>query len=124
MPLQDRYSAKIPYEVDINLIKNALKVLEGTNDYKCFLASGSSVKNTVRTIYKASVVKTKNGLKFSFTGNGFLYNMVRIMVGTLLEIGARTKTIEDLQTALLTGNRKLVGKTIEAKGLTLKKVIY
>ena len=124
LPLKDRYAVKIPYEVDLDLIKQGLKVLEGTHDFKCFLASGSSVKNTVRTIYKATVKKTKNGLKFTFTGNGFLYNMVRIMVGTLLEIGAKTKTINGLETALLTGDRKLVGKTMPANGLTLQKVIY
>ncbi|MBO5713339.1 MAG: tRNA pseudouridine(38-40) synthase TruA [Clostridia bacterium] len=124
LPLEDRYAVKIPEKVDVNLIKQGITILQGTNDYKCFLASGSSVKNTVRTIYKASVTKTKNGLKFTFTGNGFLYNMVRIMVGTLIEIGLKTKTVNDLKTALLTGNRKLVGKTMPPNGLTLQKVIY
>lgn len=124
MPLNDRYMVKIPYEIDISLIKTACKVLEGTHDFRCFLASGSSVKDTVRTIYKASVIKKGNELKFSFTGNGFLYNMVRIMVGTLLDIGAKNKTVESLQTALITGDRNLAGKTMQANGLTLQKVLY
>ena len=71
LPLKDRYAVKIPTNVDINLIKNALKILEGTHDFKWFMASGSSVKDTVRVIYKASVTKVKGGIKFTFTGNGF-----------------------------------------------------
>ena len=123
-PLKDRYAVKIPYQVDFNLINSACEILQGTHDFKCFLASGSSVKDTVRTIYKAKAVKVKGGVKFTFTGNGFLYNMVRIMVGTLLAIGAKTKTINDLETALSTGNRNLVGKTMQPNGLVLEKVIY
>jgi tRNA pseudouridine38-40 synthase len=123
-PLLGRYAVKIPYEVDFNLKRETLKLFEGEHDFKCFLASGSSVKDTVRTIYKAKAVKVKGGVKFTFTGNGFLYNMVRIMVGTLLAIGAKTKTINDLKTALSTGNRNLVGKTMQPNGLVLEKVIY
>lgn len=124
LPLKSRYAVKIPYSVDINLINNACKVLEGEHDFKCFLSSGSSVKGTVRTIYKAKAVKVKGGLKFVFTGNGFLYNMVRIMVGTLLDIGAGVKSIDSLITALNTGERSKVGKTMPPEGLVLYKVNY
>lgn len=124
LPLKSRYAVKIPYSVDINLINNACKVLEGEHDFKCFLSSGSSVKGTVRTIYKAKAVKVKGGLKFVFTGNGFLYNMVRIMVGTLLDIGAGVKSIDNLISALNTGERSKVGKTMPPEGLVLYKVNY
>ena len=124
LPLKSRYAVKIPYSVDINLINNACKALEGEHDFKCFLSSGSSVKGTVRTIYKAKAVKVKGGLKFVFTGNGFLYNMVRIMVGTLLDIGAGVKSIDSLITALNTGERSKVGKTMPPEGLVLYKVNY
>ena len=124
LPLKSRYAVKIPYSVDINLINNACKVLEGEHDFKCFLSSGSSVKGTVHTIYKVKAVKVKGGLKFVFTGNGFLYNMVRIMVGTLLDIGAGVKSIDSLITALNTGERSKVGKTMPPEGLVLYKVNY
>ena len=124
LPLKSRYAVKIPYSVDINLINNACKVLEGEHDFKCFLSSGSSVKGTVRTIYKAKAVKVKGGLKFVFTGNGFLYNMVRIMVGTLLDVGAGVKSIDNLISALNTGERSKVGKTMPPEGLVLYKVNY
>ena len=123
-PLKDRYSTRITSEVDINLIKNACSVLLGEHDFKCFLSSGSSVKTTVRTIYEASVNQNGNNLTFSFTGNGFLYNMVRILVGTLLDIGAGKKDVSSLILALQTGERKLVGKTMDARGLCLVSVNY
>lgn len=123
-PLKDRYSTRIQTEVDINLIENACKVLVGEHDFKCFLSSGSSVKTTTRTIYEATVVKNGENLTFTFTGNGFLYNMVRIMVGTLLDIGAGKKDLSSLILALETGDRKLVGKTMDARGLCLISVNY
>lgn len=124
-PLKRRYAVKIPYnDLDISAMKTAAEVLKGTHDFKCFLSSGSSVKDTVRTLYSVKIVKKKNGLDFSFTGNGFLYNMVRIMVGTLIGVGLGQKTVDDVNAALKSGERNKVGKTMPANGLTLYSVKY
>lgn len=129
--------------VDIDKIKEACKIIEGTHDFKCFEASGSVIKNTVRTIYSIEVETSplqsfcddesyaeKNGmltdseLCVSVTGNGFLYNMVRIIAGTLLYVGIGKMTPDDVRSLLKSGDRKLAGKTLSAKGLHLIKVIY
>lgn len=123
-PLLDRYKTLLKYPLNIEKIKEASKVIVGTHDFKCFLASGSSVKDTIRTVYDIKVVKKGNLLDFYVTGNGFLYNMVRIIVGTLIAVGENRLDIEDIKKALNNGNRKLVGKTMPAKGLTLYRVVY
>lgn len=129
--------------VDIGKIKEACKIIEGTHDFKCFEASGSVIKNTVRTIYSIEVETSplqsfcddesyaeKNGmltdseLCVSVTGNGFLYNMVRIIAGTLLYVGIGKMTPDDVRLLLKSGDRKLAGKTLSAKGLHLVKVVY
>ncbi len=123
-PMISRYKTHYRYLLDIEKIKSACRIIEGEHDFKCFLASGSSVKDTVRTIYSIKIIKKGNSLDFYVKGNGFLYNMVRIIVGTLIAVGEDRLSLEDLDTALKTGNRKLVGKTMPAKGLTLYSVTY
>ena len=123
-PLNSRYVLTLKRAPDLSKINECISVLLGTHDFKCFLASGSSVKDTVRTIYDIKVKKSGKNLDFYFTGNGFLYNMVRIMVGTLLAVGENRLDIESVKKAIDTGDRKLVGKTMPAKALCLYKVKY
>ena len=123
-PLQKRTKTLVKFPVDIDRIKEAAKVIEGEHDFKCFLASGSSVKDTVRTVYGIKVVKKGKNLDFYVTGNGFLYNMVRIIVGTLLSVGEGKIEKEDIVNALLTGERPQFFKTMPAKGLCLTSVTY
>lgn len=123
-PLKERYSSRIPKSVDFSLVKQGALVLEGEHDFKCMCSTGSSVNTTIRTVYSVEVLKTKGDVKIVVKGNGFLYNMVRIMVGTLIQIGLKEKTIDDLKKALNTGDRTLVGKTFPAKGLCLTEVQY
>ncbi len=124
-PLENRYCVYLKSgEIDYKKIEECCKLLEGTHDFKCFLSSGSSVKDTVRTIYKIQIKKSGNKLDFLVTGNGFLYNMVRIIVGTLLAVGENRIEISAVKDALLSGKRNLVGKTMPAKGLCLYKVKY
>ena len=123
-PLNSRYVLTLKRTPDLSKIIECKALLLGTHDFKCFLASGSSVKDTVRTIYDIKVKKSGKNLNFYFTGNGFLYNMVRIMVGTLLAVGENRLDIESVKKAIDTGNRKLVGKTMPAKALCLYKVKY
>lgn len=79
----------IPQALDIDKMKKAAKHFEGTHDFKGFKASGTSSKSSVRTIYKAEVEKRGDRIIIELTGNGFLYNMVRIISGTLVEVGLR-----------------------------------
>lgn len=123
LPLKERYAVRID---DFNEKKAAevLNEIIGTHDFKCFLSSGSEIKTTVRTIYSATVRKKGDDVKLEVCGNGFLYNMVRIIAGTLLDASNGKITAEDLKEALLKGDRTLVGKTAPAKGLVLKSVEY
>lgn len=124
LPLRDRYALKLDKLPDIEKMKEGAGLIEGEHDFKCFLSSGSAVKDTVRTVYSLNVELKDGGVEFSVCGNGFLYNMVRIIVGTLLDIGYGVRSVQDLEKALLTGDRKLCGKTVAAKGLRLSSVEY
>lgn len=79
----------IPMKLDIKEMKKAAKYFEGEHDFKAFKASGTSSKSSVRTIYKAEVLEKEDRIYIELTGNGFLYNMVRIISGTLVDVGLR-----------------------------------
>lgn len=128
MPLKERYAVRVETAPSIELLKNAAQLFEGEHDFKAFCASGSSVKTTVRTVYSVRVEESESyggrDLKIYVCGNGFLYNMVRTMVGELLDIANGKRTRESLELAYQTGKRELLGKTMPAKGLTLMSVEY
>ena len=124
IPLKERFAVRIPKTVDFSLLKTGAKILVGEHDFKCMCSTGSSVNTTVRTVYSVDVLRFSDEVKIVVKGNGFLYNMVRIMVGTLIQIGLKEKTLDDLKIALKTGDRTLVGKTFPAKGLCLTEVEY
>ena len=124
LPLKERYAVRLDDNLDVEAMKSASKLFLGEHDFKGFCASGSMVKTTVRTIYSLDVCKDGQDLTFTITGNGFLYNMVRIIVGTLLKVGEKKATENDVREMLITGKRSLGGKTLSAKGLTLKSVEY
>ncbi|HCH74336.1 MAG TPA: tRNA pseudouridine(38-40) synthase TruA [Clostridiales bacterium] len=123
-PLKERYALNIRELPDIRKMQRAANLFVGEKDFKAFCATGSSVQTTVRTIYKVKVAKTESGFKIAVTGGGFLYNMVRIIAGTLLSVGQNKLTEADVITAFTAGDRKYAGKTLPAKGLTLKSVRY
>jgi len=114
----------VPYPMDENLIRQGCKILEGTHNFKGFSASGSSVKTFTRTIYYINLRREGDWWYFDFYGNGFLYNMVRIIVGTLVEIGKGRQPLSLLQRVLDTQDRTLAGKTAPPSGLYLKNVFY
>ena len=128
MPLKERYAVRLDDAPNLTALQNAAKLFEGEHDFKAFCASGSAVKTTVRTVYEVRVEESESlgcrDLKIYVTGNGFLYNMVRTLVGELLELARGKKTEESLKQAFETGNRELLGKTMPAKGLTLMEVVY
>lgn len=124
-PLLQRYSHFVYYTLDPELMNKAAKAVIGTHDFICFCSSRSQVKNTVRTIDNIEVRKDCNDIiSIRITGNGFLYNMVRIIAGTLIEIGSGIRDADSLAAAIETGDRKKAGSTAPAKGLTLCSIEY
>ncbi len=123
IPVLERFATR-ESDLDMEKMREAAALLVGEHDFKCFLSTGSTVKTTVRTIYDLTVTKTDDVVKIRVSGNGFLYNMVRIIAGTLTAYSSGKFTLENIKTALLTGDRNLVGKTAPAKGLCLLNVEY
>ena len=111
-----------PHEVDVERMKKASMLFIGKHNFKAFCSAHTNVSSYEREIYDFKIVKKGNRIKFIITGNGFLYNMVRIIVGTLLEIGKIGE--ENIAKAFMTGERSLTGKTMPPNGLYLKKVEY
>ena len=128
MPLLERYSVRVENLPTLEKLQSCARLFEGEHDFKAFCASGSAVKTTVRTVYEVKVEESQEfglrSIKIYVTGNGFLYNMVRTMVGELLDLAQGRRTEESLIKAFETGDRSLLGKTMPAKALTLLQVIY
>ena len=122
----DTHATHYPYPLEIPLMEQAIKALEGTHDFTGFTASGTSVENKVRTITKASLVfdAQRNFLIFTFSGNGFLYKQIRNMVGTLLKIGNKRMPVNQIERILEEKDRQLAGPTAAPNGLYLKEIIY
>ena len=115
----------IPQKLDINKMQEAVKYFEGEHDFKAFKASGTSSKSSVRTIYKAEVLEMPNNrIYIELTGNGFLYNMVRIIAGTLVDVGLEKIEPEEIPNIIKQGKRELAGKTLPPNGLYLLRVEY
>ena len=115
----------IPMKLDIEKMQEAVKYFEGEHDFKAFKASGTSSKSSVRTIYKAEVIKKQDDkIWIELTGNGFLYNMVRIIAGTLVEVGLDKIEPKDIEKIINSGKRENAGKTLPPQGLYLLKVEY
>ena len=125
-PMMRHYATHYPYPLEISLMEQAIKALEGTHDFTGFTASGTSVENKVRTITKASLTfdAQRNFLVFTFSGNGFLYKQIRNMVGTLLKIGNKRMPVNQIERILEEKDRQLAGPTAAPNGLYLKEIIY
>lgn len=123
-PFQRKYSYHFIEALDIELMKEASKKLVGTHDFIGFSSVKKTNKSTTRTIEEITIVKDGNMLEFSFIGNGFLYNMIRIIMGSLIEIGIKEKEISYIDEILKTKTRSIAGKTLPPHGLFLEKVYY
>lgn len=123
-PLYNRYATRINEGVDVEKMQSACKLLIGKHDFKAFSSSGSSIKGTERELYFAQVEKEREIIAITVTGSGFLYNMVRIIAGTLLEIGFGKLDEGNITKAFETLDRSLLGKTVAPNGLTMEKVEY
>ena len=115
----------IPMKLDLEKMQEAVKYFEGEHDFKSFKASGTSSKSSVRTIYKADVIQIPNNrIYIELTGNGFLYNMVRIIAGTLVEVGIGKIEPKKIKEIIKSEKRENAGKTLPPQGLYLIKVEY
>jgi tRNA pseudouridine38-40 synthase len=110
--------------LDIARMDAAAKHLIGTYDFAGFMSKGSHVKDTVRTIYDIKILQDSEFIKFVFHGNGFLYNMVRILSGTLLYAGIGKIDADTIPDIIKSKDRESAGITLPAKGLYLEKVFY
>ena len=118
------YSAHVPVVMDAQRMHEEAQSLLGTHDFAAFAASGSVVKSTVRTIYRVKVERSGDYVTLTVLGNGFLYNMVRIIAGTLMEVGTGKREPGAIARAIETGDRLALGQTAPAQGLTLRQVLY
>lgn len=112
------------YKLDITKMNDAAKQFIGEYDFSAFCSVGSSVKSKVREVIDCNVSKTGDIITVSITANGFLYNMVRIIVGTLLEVGRGTRDVNSIIEAINSRNRNNAGVTAAPEGLYLNKVYY
>lgn len=114
----------VSQKLDIDSMKKAIKFFEGTHDFKGFKSSGTCSKDTIRTIYEANLKYLDEKIYITLKGNGFMYNMVRIIAGTLLDVGLGKIKAEDIPNIIEEKQRKKAGKTLPAQGLYLMEVYY
>ena len=115
----------MPYKLDIDKMKQAVKFFEGEHDFAGFKSSGGSEKKTtVRNLTKCDVRQEDSRIIIELTGNGFLYNMVRIISGTIVDVGLGKIALEDIEDIINSKDRTRAGKTLPPHGLYLVKVEY
>lgn len=123
-PIFDGFALQVK-KADIQKMQQACEYLIGEHDYESFVARNSGKTNFIRQIFDAKIENVADNLyRFSITGNGFLYNMVRIIVGTLIMIGEGKKAPEDMKQIIDAKDRTVAGKTVPAVGLVLFDVEY
>ncbi len=123
-PFLSRYVWHYPISLDLEKMQEAASYMVGEKDFVAFMASGSSAKTTVRNLKKVEVVKEGDLFTITATANGFLYNMVRIIVGTLVYVGNGKLTPKEVKHILESGDRRLGGVTAPPQGLILEEVVY
>lgn len=114
----------VPQNIDFEAMREASAVLVGKHDFRNFCSMKTDVESTVRTVYSLRLEKEGDMITMTITGDGFLYNMVRIIAGALLKVGFHQKTAIDLKKALASEKRLVVGPTAPANGLTLMEIKY
>lgn len=121
MPTKRLYSLFSYYQYDVNKMREAAAYLEGEHDFKSFCQTGTQVESTVRKLYSVEVLEQEEDLVIRVCGNGFLYNMVRIIAGTLMEIGQGKRDPMEIYSILEAKDRGAAGPTAPAHGLMLIK---
>ncbi|MEG1751636.1 MAG: tRNA pseudouridine(38-40) synthase TruA [Clostridia bacterium] len=120
----NKFALQIKKMPNVQKIRQSAKYFIGTHDFSAFCASGSNILDHVRTIYNIKILENCNQIIFEFSGNGFLYNMVRIIVGTLLDVGCGKIQVEKIPEIIESKQRHNAGKTVQAHGLCLYDVVY
>ena len=123
-PLKRKYTWHVSFPLDIDKMREAAEHLKGQHDFRSFCSVHTAVKSTVRTIYTLDIVKSGDEIIIRISGNGFLYNMVRIIAGTLAEVGRGFRTPEDVRDLLTAKEREQAGATAPPQGLTLIRIEY
>ncbi len=118
------YYYHYPYQLDHEAITQAMRQLVGTYDFTSFCSAKTEIDDKVRTLYEVELLEEEGELIFRFVGNGFLYNMVRILVGTLLDVGRGAIKPMDIKNIIEKKDRSFAGKTVPGHGLYLWKVSY
>lgn len=119
-----KYLYTLGEKLSVDSMREASRYLCGTHDFKSFSAGKTGKKSTVRTIYEIEISTCGTIVEMNFRGDGFLYNMVRILAGTLIEVGQGKRRAKDIPQIFEAGNRQQAGFTAPAKGLFLTKVFY
>lgn len=123
-PFLRRYYYQVEETLDVEAMRRAAETLVGTWDFQSFCSAKRSKKSTVRTVYDIGLTKEGDDLILTFHGNGFLYNMVRILTGTLIEVGLGKRSPESMREILDKKDRAAAGFTAPAQGLCLLEVEY
>jgi len=123
-PFVRAYAWHLPERLDVASMQSAAAALTGTHDFAAFQSSGSDVATTERTLTRSELVNRDGLLAYEVDGNGFLRHMVRTIVGTLVDVGRGSRTIDDVRTLLDGGSRADAGPTAPAHGLILVRVDY
>ncbi|MEE3955491.1 tRNA pseudouridine(38-40) synthase TruA [Peribacillus frigoritolerans] len=123
-PFKRNYAYHYPYPLNMEAMREAISYLIGTHDFTSFCSAKTEVVDKVRTIKEMDFEEGDDFLVFRFVGEGFLYNMVRILVGTLLDVGSGKMSPHDMSGILDKKDRSFAGKTAPAQGLYLWKVFY
>ncbi|EYE87729.1 tRNA pseudouridine synthase A [Fervidicella metallireducens AeB] len=122
--LYKNYVAHCKYDLDFEKMKKASKYFLGTHDFSAFKSTGSSVKTSIRTISDIELIKDEEIIKLYIEGDGFLYNMVRIIAGTLIDVGRGRISCDSIEDIIRSKDRKRAGQTAPASGLCLERVYY
>lgn len=123
-PKERLYSAYVQKPLDVARMDEAAKYFVGKHDFAAFCAAGAQVKTTVRTIFDCRVLREGDVVRLLVTGDGFLYNMVRIIAGTLQAVGLGRLSPQEIPAILSGGDRRAAGQTAEPQGLTLLEIFY
>jgi len=124
IPTERLYSHFVYMDLNIEKMKKAAEYIVGEHDFKSFCSTRTQVENTVRTIYSLDIEKKEDMIYITISGNGFLYNMVRIIVGTLMKVGLSVYPPEHVKEIIGACDRNVAGPKAPAQGLTLLKIDY
>lgn len=119
-----RYVYEFPQKLDIEAMRRAAAYCIGRHDFKAFTSNKKSKKSTVRTIESIEIQQSGPEIVITYKGDGFLYHMVRILTGTLIEVGQGTRCVEEMERLIASGTREMAGALAPAKGLALMEVRY